>query len=70
MRYLITALMVLMVLVPQAQSDLNFLPADGPQASKPFTLTFGVNATSFPSVGDCLRSGHQRTTAKCCGARV
>ena len=54
MRYLITALMVLMVLVPQAQSDLNFLPADGPRGDAFWFMHFGSNASAWPDTTTCL----------------
>lgn len=54
MRYLITALMVLMVLVPQAHSDLNFLPADGPRGDVSRFMDFGSNDDAWPTTTTCL----------------
>ena len=54
MRYLITALMVLMVLVPQAHSDLNFLPADGPRGDAFWFMHFGSNDDAWPTTTTCL----------------
>lgn len=60
MRHLITALMVLMVLVPQAHSDLNLLPTDGTSSSRSgniyWFMHFGSNTNVWPDTTTCLNA--------------
>jgi hypothetical protein len=72
MRFLITtALMVLMVLVPQAHAGLTILPTDdtggGGSGDIHWFMHFGSNAPGWPSVNSCLSAqagaGAHRTCA-------
>ncbi len=74
MRYLITALMVLMVLVPQVHSDLNLLPTDGTSTSTSgniyWFMNFGGLAPTWPDTDDCLVSTGGGNAYRGCGALV
>lgn len=60
MRYLIAIILASMIWPLTAQS-IVLIPSDntaeGGAGDRYFTLTYGVNQSTFPSVGDCLRSG-------------